>query len=78
MAKLRVAVPVLENLVFGFADKPVRIVSVQFDRDREQLILEISGEDVPDAPEVTAICNEKRNNAGQQFTTMSFKRAGEP
>jgi hypothetical protein len=72
MAKLRIDLQILEDMIFGFAEKPVRIGSIETD-GHGIAEMEITGEGVPDADEVLAICSIQANRAGQRLVTMTFK-----
>jgi DNA-directed RNA polymerase alpha subunit len=73
MAKVRIAIQLIEDMLFGTTANPVTISTVAADYDRGELVLEISGADVPDVPEVWAMVARQHNRAGQRFETMTFK-----
>lgn len=73
MAKLRIDPTVLENLIFGYAASDVRIVGAVETAEHGAIVMEIVGDDVPDSPEVRAICTLQSNRAGQRLLTMTFE-----
>jgi hypothetical protein len=77
MAKIRFTPEVLEDLIFSYASSPVRIVGPVGRDENGLIVLEISGANVPDAPEVIAICNVQQNRAWQRLVSMKFKAIGE-
>lgn len=74
MAKCRVTVELIEDLVFGAAPNPVRILNVDADYARRALVLEIAGPDVPEADEVIGVMNVQQNRLGQRLVTMTFQK----
>lgn len=73
MATTRVSIQFLEDLVFGYSANQVRIEDVRVDSDRQELVIEISGADVPDARDVRVICTRQGNRAGQSLITQTFE-----
>ena len=73
MAAVRVSAFLVEDLLFGMTDKPVRIAGAVF--DGRDLVFDIEGEDVPEgAGEVSAIVHEQSNRAGDRLRRMTFQR----
>ena len=58
MAKLRISPELLVEAVFAGAK--IEICGASFDSQRQLLLLDITGPEVPDAAEVEAICSVER------------------
>lgn len=75
-SRVRIAPEVLEELVFGYTQNPVKIRNIKVIDvyGNDYFEFEIEGEDVPQgAPEVVALCEEQMNRARQRFLTMRFE-----
>lgn len=72
MAKIRIGLPLIENLLFAYSPAPVRVSSVGVDPDGCPFFT-IAGADVPDVSEVTALCTVETNRAGQRLVKMIFE-----
>lgn len=73
MAKVRVSLQLIEDMVFGFTPSPVRVTDLAPDYERGEVVFEVEGVDVPDGPEVIAVCHVQQNRAGQRLVTMTFQ-----
>lgn len=71
---VRIAREIIENLVFGYAQLPVRIEAISPCEDGYPgFDITIIGEGLPDAPRVTALCTVEQNRAGQKLVRMTFQ-----
>ncbi len=62
-------------MLFTYSPYPVQVRRVDGASEQEgYVIFDIGGPDVPDVPEVTAICTVEQNRAGQRLIKMSFQR----
>lgn len=77
MAKIRIAAALLESLLFDYSESPVRVNGAGVDPDG-CLFLTIQGADVPEVPEVQAICTVLQNRAGQRLVSMKFEAIDKP
>lgn len=73
MAIVRVSKELLAEMLFGYSELPVSIGAVRDDPFCDALHLEISGPDVPDAPEVRAIFIVTQNRRGEKLHTLKFE-----
>lgn len=78
MAKIRIAIELLEHMVFGQAMGPVRVLSRRFNHVTNDLECEIEGPDVPDVEEVNGVLHAQQNRAGQRLVTMTFDPIAKP
>ncbi len=74
MAKIRIAPEILADLLFGYTPQPVKVEGAGVDADG-CLLFFITGADVPEIPEVRAICTVEQNRAGQRLVRMTFEPA---
>lgn len=71
---IRVNVGLLERMLFGCAEMPVRIEGVGLSKeDPSVLIFDISGPDVPQGAFGTAVYTERCNRMGQRFTEVKLE-----
>lgn len=75
MAKIKCANVFVSDMLFAYADKPVRITGAVWDEAAQVIILEIEGEDVPDAPAVQAVLSVETNRARERLHRMRFEPA---
>lgn len=68
-----VSTHLLEELLFGYARTPVRVLSIHPKDNYGGYDIEIEGPDVPKVPRVVCLCEVQSNRAGQKLMTMKFE-----
>lgn len=73
MAKVKVSTALIEDLLFGYAEIPVRIESAVYDPLYETIEFSIAGPGVPDCERVRAEFTVRTNRAHEHFHTLTFR-----